>query len=571
MHRQIVTTLTTLALITILAADLSAARNKESFDKLAGEVLETLQSFYPVQATGMGIHSYDHRLADFSSKSVKNMKNQLTEHTKKLYKYRNFNFDLDGRLDFRLIRSNVEMALLDLKEIKWHQRSPQLYVDEAVDGIYFLLLSQHAPLSEKLHSIIGRMKAVPGLFRTARKNLKRPPEVYIDLAAESLESAQRFYREVAGELMRQFPERADEILRVSTLAREAMAEFSVFLTGLEAGPEKSFSIGKTNFDYMLSHGYFMELDSDSLLKIGESLLADAREEYQAYREYVEDNHQNGRDSVFVPASFTRQDLLDYYAWEINQVSVFLTANEILSVPEDIAPIDVVETPAFLRSMTAGIAYRPAGPFDAIQQGVFYVRPIPEDLDPVQLAARYRYVHRRGFKGSVVHEAYPGHHLQMQLAGRHPSPIRKWQSNRMMVEGWALYCEEMVYHEGLYGDEDPAMWLAILGGIRYRAARIIADVKLHTGQFTFQECADWMIEVLEAETESDKNYHRMMVRKYTVTPTIWMSYLMGKREIERLRDDVATRDGEQFDQRAFYDSLLAQGSIPPALMREVFGL
>lgn len=548
-----------------------ASRNQASFEKLSAEILETLQSFYPVQATEKGIHAYDHRLADYSSKSVKRAKNKLVEHTKALYKYRNFGFTPENQIDYKLIRANVEIALLDLREIKWHRRSPQLYVDEAVNGIYSLLLSQHAPMNEKLVTIRARLKAVPGLFATARKNLKKPPEVYIDLAAESLESAQRFYHAVAGELMKQFPEQADGISREVTLAREAMAEFAVFLSEITSGAEGSFAIGRKNFDYMLQHGDFMEINADSLLKIGEAMLAQAQHDYRQYQAYVDSSHQNGRDSVFVPARFSRDDLLAYYQWEVGQAKVFLTEHNILDVPEDIAPVVVTETPDFLRSMIAGIAYRSAGPFDQNQQGVFYVRPVPKDLDPIQLAGRYRYVHRRGFKGSVVHEAYPGHHLQMQIAGRHRSAIRKWQSNPLMVEGWALYSEEMMYRAGLYGDEDPAMWLAILGGIRYRAARIVADVKLHTGQFSFGECVDWIVATLDAETESDKNYHRKMVRKYTLTPTVWMSYLMGKADIERMRDDAKARDGANFDESDFYNQLLAQGSIPTALIREALGL
>jgi uncharacterized protein (DUF885 family) len=571
MNRRLLAWLIIPILVLATGTESNAARNKKSFDKLAGQILESLQSFYPVQATAEGIHSYDHRLADFSSKSVKRMKNSLADYTKQLYKYRNYGFALDDKIDFQLIRSNVEIALLDLREIKWYQKSPQLYVTEAVDGIYLLLQSQHAPLSERLHSIMARMEAVPALFATAAKNLKKPPEEYIELASESIESAQRFYQQVAGELMHQFPEQADNILRVVTKAREAMAEFSVRLIEMEPGPDKSFAIGRNNFEYYLAHEHFLNISADSLLKIGESLLAESQAAFSAYEEYVETSHQNGRDSVFIPTSFNRQDLLDYYQWEVEQVKVFLDANDILTVPEDIAPVRVEQTPSFLRSMIGGIAYQPAGPFDENQTGIFYVRPVPEDLDPIQMAARFRYVHRRGFKGSVVHEAYPGHHLQMQLAGRNPSSVRKWQSNNLFVEGWALYCEEMVYKAGLFGDEDPAKWLAILGGIRYRAARIVADVKLHTGQFTSKECADWMIEVLEAETESDKNYHRKMVRKYTLTPTRWMSYLIGKEEIERLRDDVKARDGDAFDERQFYDHLLSQGSIPPALVRELFGL
>ncbi|RKX25824.1 MAG: hypothetical protein DRP45_05015, partial [Candidatus Zixiibacteriota bacterium] len=475
------------------------------------------------------------------------------------------------RIDYKLIKSNVEMALLDLKEIKWHKKSPQLYVDEAVDGLYLLMLSQHAPSSEKLFSVIARMKAVPQLFLTARKNIKKPPEVYLDLASESLESAMRFYQQAAGQLMAEFPDRADEILKVSTAAREAMNDFSTWLMQIESGDDKSFAIGRKNFDSKLAGEYFLDFDSDSLLKIGKNLLATVQEEYARQKEYVETNHQNGKDSVYVPANFCRQDILDYYQWETDQSKVFLSENEIVTVPDDIAPLTVMETPAFLRSMVAGIAYHPAGPFDENQHGYFYVRPIPTDLDAGQLAARYRYVHRRGFKGSVVHEGYPGHHLQMQIAGRTESAVRKWQDNMMMVEGWALYCEEMMYHAGLYGDEDPAMWLAILGGVRYRAARIVADVKLHTGQFTFTECFDWMTKTLDAKSESDKDYHRRMIRKYTLTPTRWMSYLMGKREIESLIAAAEEKQGEEFNRRDFLDYMLTQGSIPPALLWESLGL
>ena len=556
-------------LLSGLLTPAQAQKQQRRFQALADEILATLQEFYPVRATEKGIHTYDHKLTDYSDRSVRRMIRKLDDFEKKLYRFRKAFKDPAQRIDYKLIKSNVDIALLDLKRIRWHKRSPVLYVQEAIDGIYLLMVSEHAPLSERLMSILGRMKQVPGLFATARKNIKKPPPVWIALAKESLESASEFYRQVASELMNRFPERADDILRISTTAREAMNDFAAYLEELEPGPPTAFAIGKDNFDYMLSNAYFLPYDADSLLRIGEALLEKARRAYNEYEHYVEEQRQNGRDSVFVPASFTRQDILDYYAWEVNQVKWYLQHRGIVEIPEDIAPVKIVETPPFLQTMIPGIAYQPAGPFDSVQVGLFYVRPIPKELDRRQLESRYRYVHRRGFKGSVVHEAYPGHHLQMQIAGRHPSPIRKWQDNPMMVEGWALYCEEMMYHAGLYGEEDPAMWLAILGGIRFRAARIVADVKLHTGRFTVEECIDWMNEVLQSESESEREYIARSVRKYTLTPTRWMSYLMGKREIERLRD-AALASG-RYAESDFYDALLAEGSIPPALMWEALGL
>ena len=203
---------------------------------------------------------------------------------------------------------------------------------------------------------------------------------------------------------------------------------------VETGDDKSFAIGKDAFDYLLRNQYFLTYDADSLLKIGEELLTWSQKVYSDYDKVVETQHQTGQDSVFVPSSFTRQDILDYYQWETEQVRLFLDINEIVTVPDYIADVVVVETPAFMRPLTGGIAYQPAGPFDSLQQPLFYVRPIPDSLDRAQLDARYRYVHRRGFKGSVVHEAYPGHHLQMQIASRNPDPVRKWQMNMMMSRG-----------------------------------------------------------------------------------------------------------------------------------------
>lgn len=559
-----------LAATLLCAASLSAQQKSLEFEKLSNTILETLQSFYPVRATEMGIHDYDHRLADYSAGSVSKFIDYLTGYEKSLFKYKGANISEHDKLNLKLLKANVDVALQDVKRIRWHLRSPQLYVDEAVNGIYFLMLSQHASPGEKLAPIIGRLKAVPKLFETAEKNIKNPPQIYIDAAIESLDSGMRFYKQVAAELSKHFPERADELIKASSLAQEAMNDFAGYLSEIKPGDEKSFAIGKDNFDYKLSNEYFLDFGSDSLLKIGETLLAEARKAYADYAAYTQTIPRTESDSVFVPSTFTKADIMDYYNWETGRVKRFLEENNIITVPQDIAPVTVIETPEFLRTMIGGIAYQPAGPFDNKQHGYFYVRPLGE-MDKTLLETRYRYVHRRGFKGSVVHEAFPGHHLQLQKSGLNPDQVRKWQFNIMMIEGWALYCEKMMYEQGLYGKEDPAQWLGVLGGIRFRAARIVADVSLHTGKMTYDECVKWMWDVLESKTDSDKKYIETEVRRYTVSPTYQMSYLMGKLEIMKLREAMMAQQGEAFSLKDFHDKILAQGSIPPTLMWDVLGL
>lgn len=563
------------AILTILGTalhpDVSSAKKKQSFADLRHEILESIQSFYPVRSTRMGIHAYDHRLADYSSRSVNAMVKKLRAYAKGLYKYEESALSEHDRIDHKLLKSSVDMTLMNLQGLARHKRNPQLYVDEAVDGVFLLLISDHAPLSERLFPIMERMKAVPGLLATGRKNIRRAPPVFLEAAMQSTEQGLDFYREAAAELMRQFPDRADEILKVSTQAREAMTEFAAFLSECEHDSAMSFALGKENLDYMLWHEYFVDYDADSLLSLGEALLAQAQHAYSEYEVYVEDNHQQGLDSVFIPSVFTKDDVLKYYGWETQQIRIFVEQNDLITIPDDVAGVSVVETPYYLRSVITGTAYQPAGPFDTAASAVLYIRPIPDDLEREQLAARYRYVYRRGFRGVAVQEAYPGRHLQQQLWGHHPDTLRRWHRNSMMEEGWVLYCEQMMYEAGLFDKEDPAQWLRVLGNIRLSAARMVADIKLHTGQFTYDECVDWMMQVLDVDSESGRSFIEAEVQRCALEPARRMSALLGMREIVDLREAMMERDAEQFSLKVFHDTLLKEGCLPPTLLWEVLGL
>ena len=111
MLRTILTTLTAIFLLFTLSFPGQAATKVRKFEKLSGEILETLQSFYPVTATEMGIHSYDNRLVDYSSSSVSRMIKKLDDYEKRLYKLRKASFSPAQRIDYKLIKSNVDIVL----------------------------------------------------------------------------------------------------------------------------------------------------------------------------------------------------------------------------------------------------------------------------------------------------------------------------------------------------------------------------------------------------------------------------------------------------------------------------
>ena len=147
--------------------------------------------------------------------------------------------------------------------------------------------------------------------------------------------------------------------------------------------------------------------------------------------------------------------------------------------------------------------------------------------------------RYGMLLTNVHEGYPGHHLQLVIANHAPSLVRRFFDSTVFCEGWALYCEQLVLDEGM--NEDPRMRLFQLKDQLWRACRVVIDVKLHTGEMTFDEAVDMLVDVAKLERVNAISE----VRRYTQSPTQPMSYLVGKQQIMDLREREKRRLGREF--------------------------
>ena len=556
-----------LILIVILALAVTASAQSKlerNFMSLTDEVLDNLQKFYPVFASGKGIHEYDYLLPDLSSSSIRGEISDLKKFEQRLRKYRNSDLSPEHQIDLKLLKSEVDVAMHDLQKLKWYTINPYMYVNTAMQGIYSIIISHHAPINERAQNINARLKVMPDLFDQAKRNLKKPAPIYTDLALETIPNVISFFESVRDQLSTDLPALSTELAANTAKAIDALRDYRTFLNNIERGESSAFAMGKQDYDYRLAHQYFMNIDSDSLYKIGQNMLAWSDSAYNECLNRLE-NEESG-DSVFVLKCVEKQDMLDYYAWEVRQTKAFLIQHDILTIPDDIGKCVVVETPQFLRNVISSVAYNPPGTFNHDQTGYFYVRPIPDTLDEGQREAYYRYIQRRGFKGAVVHEAYPGHHYEFEMAARLHSRLRKWVENACFYEGWALYCEQMMYDQGFYGNDDRS-YLRILGGIKFRAARIMADVKLHARKEPVESVLVWMANQFDGDTTG----MRQEINYYCLEPTVPMSYLTGKMEIMALRKALKRAEGDNYTLRGFHDKLMAEGAIPPRLFWEIWGL
>ncbi|MEW5922788.1 MAG: DUF885 family protein, partial [Candidatus Zixiibacteriota bacterium] len=270
--------------ITILTLSTTMAQSKldENFTKLSQEILQNLQSFYPVHSTSHGIHEYDYRFTDYSMKSINSEIAALKKFETRIYKYQKSSLSPENQIDLKLLKSNVDVALAELNKTKFYNRNPYIYIDDAVSGIYYILVSEYAPLETRVQNVIARMKVVPDLLNQGKKNLKNPPPVFIDAAVEMVNTGVDFYRSVQSDLAGQFPVLASEINIAAERAVSAMLEYKHFLENITPGDPNSFAVGKDHYNYLLQHQYFLDFDSDSLLRIGENILEQTRQLYKDY-------------------------------------------------------------------------------------------------------------------------------------------------------------------------------------------------------------------------------------------------------------------------------------------------
>ena len=273
---------------------------------------------------------------------------------------------------------------------------------------------------------------------------------------------------------------------------------------------------------------------------------------KSWRELIEEGKRRHPESNW---------LREAYVTEMERAKQFVIDRHLAPLPRG-EKLEVLDTPIFERATTPYALYQAPAPFDSEPAGLFYVTPVDlrksKELQAAQLAAHCTPM----LPLVALHEAYPGHHLQMCHGNLAPTRLRHIGTSDVFAEGWALYCEDLMWEQGFF-TSDPLTRLFQLRNMVWRACRVVIDAGLHSGRMTWDEA----VEMLVTEAMLERANAEAEVNRYCMTPTQPMSYLVGKLAITELRDEAKKRMGSKFDLYEFHGALLASGTIPPALVRE----
>jgi hypothetical protein len=516
----------------------------------------------PVGATLVGIHDYDTLLPNDTPIGFLERSAWLRDFDQRLVASVPWEeLPTEHRVDFALLRSKLSFRRAEIEEIRTHQKNPALYPETALRGVFLLLARPFAPLEERKEPVLARLMALPEYLDAARANLQRVPAVMRDIASEVTTGGLQFVDEVLRTLTRSFPGEAERIEHAGARARVGLIRYQEFLdrdlTGKIGG---SVAIGERWMNYRLEHEHLLSMDCayleqfgrDSMDHIRGQLVEEARriEPERDWRELVGNAKRRHPEALRVR---------DAYVSEMERARRFVQEKRIAPFAE--GRLEIVDTPAFERATIPIASYLPPAPFDVEQAGTFFVTPIDlsrrrEDVDSMLHSHNYCAITL-----ASLHEAYPGHHLQFTHAAHSGSRLRRLADSPVMAEGWALYCEEMMYEQGFF--LDPLTRLYQLRDLLWRACRVVIDVGLHSGRMSSEQAVDFLVEnaLLErvsAETE---------VKRYALTPTVPLSFLVGRAMLLDLREEAKRRLGSRFVLHDFHAQILRSGTVPPFFVRE----
>ncbi len=558
----------------------------QALAELRDEFVYQVLAFSPTAATQAGYHQHkgvnlDALLDDLSPEGLDRQRqfyNQFRERLNRAVKPEEL--APEDRADYDIISDQISLQLLELDEIRNWRHNPTVYVELIGNALFAPSVLEYAPRGERYRHIISRLAAAPAFLDQARRNLAGAPEIWTRVAIEQNEGNVRLVDKALRDGAP--PELKADYDRAAESALRAIRSFTDFLKEEAARPQGDWRLGKEKyarkFRYVLSTG-----------RTPEQVLADAERDLKEVRRQMWDisiplHHKmypTHRDPVDVNLIVgetlakiaERRATPDTYFTDarrdLQEAREFVRARNLLPLPPR-DNLQVIETPEFMRGIYAVGGFVSAPALEPHLGAFYWLTPIPRDWPRQRIESKLREYNFYALKLLTIHEAMPGHYVQLEYANEvQPQGRRVTRAvfgNVPYVEGWAVYATEMMLDEGYLG-RSPELRLTFLKQVLRVLANAILDVRLHTTGMTDQEAMDLMVKQTFQETEEATAKLQRAKLSSCQLPT----YYAGWRDWHGVRNQYRQARGAAFQLAEFHRQALAPGSIPmPALARILAG-
>ena len=482
------------------------------FAALVQAFLADLFRHEPVFATAKGEHRHDGRWPDLAPEGRRAELAMLREWEARIGSLHPAALADDARIDRDLLLEEIGSIRFEEEVLRPSHWNPLGYVHLAGEGLFGLLARDFAPKAVRLASFAGRLEGLPALLAAARENLSGLPgrpvsRLHTEHALKNLVGVGQLIDEAKAQLASDAfgppdPGLAtvrDRLEAAEPAARTALEVFRVHLAD-EVLPraEGEGRLGRELFTAKLRHTLRSELDPEELLARAERDHAAVRAELvrlagELWPAWVPDRprpdattagSEAAADSATVRGVLDRiagehpaaGALLDFSRAEVARLEAWVRERELLEPPDE--PLEIIWTPLFLRSL-AGAYLDSPGPLDTGQKSFFGITPPPDDATTERVESMLREDNARMLRLLAIHEAIPGHYLQLARSNRDGTLTRSVFSNGAFVEGWAVYVTQVLMDLG-YGDREGALMLTHWKFYLRAITNAILDLRIHGG-------------------------------------------------------------------------------------------
>ncbi len=536
----------------------------------------------PVNATQTGDHRFDAELDDLSAegraKSLAFSKQMLAE----LEGMDRSKLSRENQVDAALLRNQLRYDVFNAERLQGWAWDAKSYTGLEGSALYVLMAREFAPLPDRLRSATARIEKLPTLMAQMRANLdpKRVPLIYAETASKQGHGALDVVDSMIVPEEKNLPaaDRARLDAAIANL-RKAVAEQQDWLDHtLKPNAKGDFRIGKELFDEQLHFALDSSLSRQEIRKRAEAEIVRTREEmYEIARGVLKDKpgapatpEHPSPDQQQAAIKFAldlaaadrpeRDKVVETAKTQLAKATDFVRSHDLITLPD--APVQVVLMPEFARGVAVAYCDSP-GPLDSKLTTFYDVSPIPDDWTAEQTTSFLREYNTRSIAELSVHEAMPGHYVQIWHSNKFPSTVRAVLGSGSFIEGWAVYAERMMAQQGFL-DRDPLYRLVQLKWYLRATANAILDQAIHVDGMSKEDAMKLMTQTtFQEEREAAGKWVRAQL-----SSTQLSTYFVGVQEHLDLRREAEKTWGKGFNLKRYHDTVTAYGSPPARYVGEL---
>ena len=553
------------------------------FRAIVDEVLAGYFRHYPVQATEIGHHAYDGEWPDLTDAGRAARLAWVTDASAQVEAASPDALSRDDAIDRRILLENLAAIRFGEETLDEGSWNPMTYVYLFGTGLFGLLAREFAPLPDRMRSAAARLAALPAALDQARATLDaggaRPISTFHNQKAAERMSG---LIDLVDTAVQEASDLDDGALRADVEAaagpaRDAVNAFAAWLRDeLQPRATGDFRLGAELYAQKFRHALKTDLTPDQLEaraasgydEVRAQMLRLARELWPTWmgdQPMPEDDNRTVRSVLDAIATDhpKAEELLDWCRAENERIEAFITERDLIGLADE--PLQIVWTPQFLRAF-GGAMLIPPGPLDRGLDSFFAITPTPDDWDDERRASYMRENNARQLRLLTIHEAVPGHYLQLAYSNRTDSLVRAIFGSGVFAEGWAVYVTQVMMDIG-YGSEDPALMLVHLKFYLRSITNTLMDLRIHAGSMDEAQAMELMVEGgFQEEGEAANKWDRARL-----SSTQLCEYFLGSIGMHDLEADARRRAAErnqEFVYRPFLESVLAHGTPSLPVIRDI---